>query len=42
MISLHHTHMMASDIDATISFWRDHFRGEVVFDGEFAGARLAK
>ena len=39
MISLHHTHLMASDIDATIAFWRDHLRGEVVFDGEFAGAR---
>lgn len=39
MISLHHTHLMASDIDATIAFWRDHFGGRVVFDGEFAGAR---
>lgn len=39
MISLHHTHLMASDIDATIGFWRDHFGAEVVFDGTFAGAR---
>ena len=39
MISLHHTHLMASDIDATIGFWRDHFGAEVVFDGDFAGAR---
>lgn len=39
MISLHHTHLMASDIDAAIDFWRRHFRGEVVFDGDFAGAR---
>ena len=39
MISLHHTHLMASDIDATIAFWREHFRGEVVFDGLFAGVR---
>jgi catechol 2,3-dioxygenase-like lactoylglutathione lyase family enzyme len=39
MISLHHTHLMASDIDATIAFWRDHFGAEVVFDDEFAGAR---
>jgi catechol 2,3-dioxygenase-like lactoylglutathione lyase family enzyme len=39
MISLHHTHLMASDVDATIAFWRDHFAAEVVFDGEFAGAR---
>jgi catechol 2,3-dioxygenase-like lactoylglutathione lyase family enzyme len=39
MISLHHTHLMASDVDATIAFWRDHFGAEVVFDDEFAGAR---
>jgi catechol 2,3-dioxygenase-like lactoylglutathione lyase family enzyme len=39
MISLHHTHLMASDVDATIAFWRDHFGAVVVFDDEFAGAR---
>jgi catechol 2,3-dioxygenase-like lactoylglutathione lyase family enzyme len=39
MISLHHTHLMASDIDATIAFWRGHFGAEVVFDADFAGAR---
>ena len=39
MISLHHAHLMASDIEATIAFWREHFGAEVVFDGEFAGAR---
>lgn len=39
MISLHHTHLMASDIDATIVFWRDHFGAQVVFDDDFAGAR---
>lgn len=39
MISLHHTHLMASDIDATIAFWRDLFGAEVVFDADFAGAR---
>jgi len=39
MISLHHAHVMASDIDATIAFWRDHFGAEVVFDDSFAGAR---
>ena len=39
MISLHHTHLMASNIDATIAFWRDHFGAEVVFDDDFAGAR---
>jgi catechol 2,3-dioxygenase-like lactoylglutathione lyase family enzyme len=39
MISLHHTHLMASDLDATIAFWRDGFGGELVHDVEFAGAR---
>ncbi len=39
MISLHHTHLMASDVDATIAFWRTHFGAAVVFDDEFAGAR---
>ena len=39
MISLHHVHLMASDVDATIAFWRDHFGAEVVFDADFAGAR---
>jgi catechol 2,3-dioxygenase-like lactoylglutathione lyase family enzyme len=39
MISLHHTHLMTSNVDATIAFWRDHFGAEIVFDAEFAGAR---
>jgi catechol 2,3-dioxygenase-like lactoylglutathione lyase family enzyme len=39
VISLHHTHLMATDIDATISFWRDGFGAEVVADLDFAGAR---
>lgn len=39
MISLHHTHLMASNIEATIAFWRDHFGAEMVFDDDFAGAR---
>jgi catechol 2,3-dioxygenase-like lactoylglutathione lyase family enzyme len=39
MISLHHAHVMASDIDATIAFWREHFGAEVVFDDSFAEAR---
>lgn len=39
MMSLHHAHLMASDIDATIEFWRDGFGGEVVYDATFAGAR---
>jgi len=39
MISLHHVHLMASDIEATIAFWCEHFRAEVMLDAEFAGAR---
>ena len=39
MISLHHTHLMASDVDATIAFWCDHFGATVVDDFSFAGAR---
>jgi hypothetical protein len=27
---------MASDVDATIPFWRNGFGGEVAHDGEFA------
>lgn len=39
MLSLHHTHLFASDIDASIAFWRDHFGATVVLDMGFAGAR---
>ena len=39
MFSLHHVHLMASDVAATIAFWRDHFGADVLFDGDFAGAR---
>jgi catechol 2,3-dioxygenase-like lactoylglutathione lyase family enzyme len=39
VITLHHAHLMASDIDATIAFWREGFGAEVVGDVEFAGAR---
>jgi len=39
MISLHHTHLFASDVDATIRFWRDHFGAQVIMDAVFAGAR---
>ena len=39
MIRLHHIHLMATDIDATIAFWRDGFGAEVAADLEFAGAR---
>jgi catechol 2,3-dioxygenase-like lactoylglutathione lyase family enzyme len=39
MLSLHHTHLFASDIDASIAFWRDHFGATLVLDVGFAGAR---
>ena len=39
MFSLHHVHLMASDVEATIAFWRDHFGAQLVLDQEFAGAR---
>ena len=37
--SLHHVHIFACDIDATVAWWRDMLGGEVVYDGELAGAR---
>ena len=36
---LHHTHLMASNLDETIAFWRDHFGAEVVADESMAGSR---
>jgi catechol 2,3-dioxygenase-like lactoylglutathione lyase family enzyme len=39
MISLHHVHLMASDVEGTLEFWRQHFGAVVVLDAEFAGAR---
>jgi catechol 2,3-dioxygenase-like lactoylglutathione lyase family enzyme len=39
MLSLHHTHLFASDVDRSMAFWRDHFGGVVVLDTVFAGAR---
>jgi catechol 2,3-dioxygenase-like lactoylglutathione lyase family enzyme len=39
MLSLHHVHLMASDTEATIAFWREHFGAVVMLDAEFAGAR---
>jgi catechol 2,3-dioxygenase-like lactoylglutathione lyase family enzyme len=37
--SLHHAHLFATDVDATIDFWTRAFGAEVVFDEDFAGAR---
>jgi catechol 2,3-dioxygenase-like lactoylglutathione lyase family enzyme len=39
MLSLHHAHQFATDVEATIGFWTEGFGAEVVFDEEFAGAR---
>ena len=36
---LHHVHLFASDVDATIAWWREKLGAEVVFDGDFGGAR---
>ena len=37
--SLHHVHIFASDIDATIAWWREKLGGELVYDGVLAGSR---
>jgi catechol 2,3-dioxygenase-like lactoylglutathione lyase family enzyme len=39
MLSLHHTHLFAADVDRSIAFWRDLFGAVVVLDTVFAGAR---
>ena len=39
MLSLHHVHLFASDVDRTIAYWREHFGAVVVLDVDFAGAR---
>ncbi|MFT5180153.1 MAG: catechol 2,3-dioxygenase-like lactoylglutathione lyase family enzyme [Alphaproteobacteria bacterium] len=36
---LHHVHFFTEDIDATIAWWRDMLGGEVIYDGDFGGAR---
>ena len=38
-VRLHHTHIFASDIEATLRFWQDMFGAEIEFDMEIAGAR---
>ena len=37
--SLHHAHIFASDITATLAWWQTMLGAEVVFDGDFGGAR---
>ena len=38
-VRLHHTHIFASDLEATLRFWRKMFGAEILFDQEIAGAR---
>ena len=37
--SLHHAHIFASDLTATVTWWQTMLGAEVVFDGDFGGAR---
>lgn len=37
--SLHHVHIFASDIDATVRWWREAMGGIVIHDGDFGGTR---
>ena len=37
--SLHHAHIFASDITATVTWWQTMLGAEVVFDGDFGGVR---
>ena len=41
MIHLHHAHLFARDLDATIRWYVDAFDAEVCFDGDFSGTRNA-
>ncbi len=36
---MHHAHLFASDIDASLKFYREMFGGEILFDLNMAGAR---
>ncbi|MFD4603852.1 VOC family protein [Streptomyces sp. NPDC058464] len=36
---MHHAHLMATDIEETMSFWRHGFGAKVVYDVDFAGSR---
>ena len=38
-VRLHHTHLFASDLEASLNFYRRWFGAEVLADTEFAGAR---
>lgn len=36
---LHHAHLFASDIDATVTWWQRHMGAKILYDGDMAGAR---
>lgn len=36
---LQHVHLFATDLDASIAFYRDWFDGHVTWDGDYGGAR---
>ncbi len=38
-VHMHHAHLMASDLEATLAYYQNYFGGEVVADLEMAGAR---
>lgn len=38
-VRIHHVHLFASDLDASITFYERWFGGEVLADEEYAGAR---
>ncbi len=37
--SLHHPHLFASDLDASLQFYQEMFGAEIIFDHVMAGAR---
>ena len=38
-VQLHHTHIFASNVEATVKWWQDMLDAQVLFDMEIAGAR---
>lgn len=38
-MDLHHVHIFASDMSATLAWWQRHLSARVLFDGRLAGSR---
>ena len=38
-VRLQHTHIFASDLEATLGFWQEMFDARILFDEDIAGAR---